>query len=77
MQWCDARVDALERAALTSPERAVRKRLYARIGRIVAADVPILYLFNADYVYAYRKRLHGFAPNAFLPTWNAFAWQLH
>ncbi len=76
MQWCDARVDALERAALGSTDQAARKRLYARIGRIVAADVPILYLFNADYVYAYRKRLAGFAPNAFLPTWNAFAWQL-
>jgi peptide/nickel transport system substrate-binding protein len=77
MRWCDSRVDALERAALGSTEQAARKRLYARIGRIVAEDVPILYLFNADYVYAYRKRLGGFAPNAFLPTWNAFAWQLH
>ena len=48
----------------------------ASIASIVARDVPILYLFNADYVYAYRKRLHGFAPNAFLPTWNAFAWRL-
>ncbi len=76
MRWCDRRVDALERAALASIDQAVRKRTYARIGRIVAADVPILYLFNADYVYAYRKRLGGFAPNAFLPTWNAFAWQL-
>jgi peptide/nickel transport system substrate-binding protein len=76
MRWCDARVDALERAALQATEQPARKRLYARIGRIVADDVPILYLFNADYVYAYRKRLRGFAPNAFLPTWNAFAWQL-
>lgn len=76
MRWCDARVDALERLALSSTEQAERKRLYARIGRIVAEDVPILYLFNADYVYAYLKRLHGFAPNAFLPTWNAYAWSL-
>jgi peptide/nickel transport system substrate-binding protein len=76
MHWCDARIAALESAALGSTDQAARKRLYARIGRIVAADVPILYLFNADYVYAYRKRLRGFAPNAFLPTWNAFAWQL-
>jgi peptide/nickel transport system substrate-binding protein len=76
MRWCHSQIDALERAALGSSEQAARKRTYARIGRIVAADVPILYLFNADYVYAYRKRLGGFAPNAFLPTWNAFAWQL-
>jgi peptide/nickel transport system substrate-binding protein len=76
MQWCNARVDALERNALSTTDRRRRRKLYARIGAIVARDVPIVYLFNADYVYAYRKRLRGFAPNAFLPTWNADAWTL-
>jgi peptide/nickel transport system substrate-binding protein len=76
MRWCDGRVDALERLALASSEQAERKRLYARIGGIVADEVPILYLFNAAYVYAYRDRLRGFAPNAFLPTWNAGGWTL-
>ncbi|MGC1381301.1 MAG: peptide ABC transporter substrate-binding protein [Candidatus Baltobacteraceae bacterium] len=76
MRWCDPRVDRLERAALASTDRATRKRLYGRIGRIVAEQVPILYLFNADYVYAYRSRLRGFAPNAFLPTWNAYRWRV-
>jgi peptide/nickel transport system substrate-binding protein len=76
MRWCDRRVDALERAALSSGDQAARKRLYTRIGRIVADRVPVLYLFNADYVYAYRTRLGGFAPNAFLPTWNAADWKL-
>jgi peptide/nickel transport system substrate-binding protein len=76
MRWCNADVDALEAAALASTDREARRALYARIGTIVAADVPIVYLFNADYVYAYRKRLRGFAPNAFLPTWNAHAWSL-
>ena len=46
------------------------------VARIVAEQVPIIYLFNADYVYAYRKRLQGFSPNAFLPTWNAYAWRV-
>jgi peptide/nickel transport system substrate-binding protein len=76
MRWCDPEVDALEQAALSTSDQAVRKRLYSRIGRIVAQQVPILYLFNAEYVYAYRDRLSGFAPNAFLPTWNAYAWRL-
>jgi peptide/nickel transport system substrate-binding protein len=76
MRWCNPDVDDLERRALTTVDRAERKRLYGRIARIVANDVPIVYLFNARYVYAYRTRLHGFAPNAFLPTWNAFAWSL-
>ncbi|HXO17556.1 MAG TPA: peptide ABC transporter substrate-binding protein [Candidatus Dormibacteraeota bacterium] len=76
MRWCDPQVDALERAALSATGESARKALYARIGRIVAQQVPILYLFNADYVYAYRKRLRGFSPNAFLPTWNAYQWRL-
>ncbi len=75
MRWCDPQVERLESAALSAADAGVRKHLYARIGRIVARQVPILYLFNADYVYAYRKRLLGFAPNAFLPTWNADVWK--
>jgi peptide/nickel transport system substrate-binding protein len=76
MRWCDTRVDALEREALASESQARRKALYARIGAIVAKKVPLLYLFNADYIYAYRRRLRGFDPNAFLPTWNAGSWSL-
>jgi peptide/nickel transport system substrate-binding protein len=76
MRWCDPEVDRLERLALASSEQAERKRLYSQIGGIVARQVPILYLFNAAYVYAYRDRLHGFSPNAFLPTWNAGGWTL-
>ncbi|HTU69215.1 MAG TPA: peptide ABC transporter substrate-binding protein [Candidatus Baltobacteraceae bacterium] len=75
MRWCDPRVDALERVALASVSQQQRRRLYGEIARRVAAQVPLLYLFNARYVYAYRDRLHGFAPNAFLPTWNAWAWK--
>ncbi len=76
MRWCDAAVERLESAVLRSVDPGARKRLYSQIGRIVAQQVPILYLFNADYVYAYRKRLLGFAPNAFLPTWNAYQWRI-
>jgi peptide/nickel transport system substrate-binding protein len=75
MRWCDPQVERLESAALAATDRGARKRLYRRIGQIVAREVPILYLFNADYVYAYRRSLRGFAPNAFLPTWNAYGWR--
>jgi len=76
MRYCNAQVDALEKAALRSASIAQRKRLYGSIQRIVAHDVPILYLFNADYIYAYREQLRGFMPNAFLPTWNAAQWRI-
>lgn len=77
MHYCNATVDRLESRALASTSQRERKRLYAQIGALVARDVPIVYLFNADYIYAYRTALGGFSPNAFLPTWNAAAWTIH
>jgi peptide/nickel transport system substrate-binding protein len=74
MRWCDPTVDALERRALAAPSPAERKPLYAQIEARVAAAVPIVYLFNPSYVYAYRPALRGFDPNAFSPTWNAYGW---
>ncbi|HET9097375.1 MAG TPA: peptide ABC transporter substrate-binding protein [Candidatus Baltobacteraceae bacterium] len=76
MRYCNPQVDALEKAALRSTSSADRKRLYGRIQRLAAHDLPILYLFNADYIYAYRKQMRGFSPNAFLPTWNAAQWAM-
>jgi peptide/nickel transport system substrate-binding protein len=74
MRWCSSAVDVLERRTLATNDESLRRHLYARIERIVAEQVPILFLFNANYVYARSARLHGFEPNAFLPTWNAYAW---
>jgi peptide/nickel transport system substrate-binding protein len=76
MRWCDRGVNALERRAVVAPSRAERRRLYSAIQRRVADQVPIVYLFNPSYSYAYRRTLHGFAPNAFNPTWNAYAWSV-
>jgi len=76
MRYCNARVDELEREALSSTSQPSRKKLYSRIEHAVASDVPIIFLFNARYVYVYRAKLHGFGPNAFLPTWDAAAWSI-
>jgi peptide/nickel transport system substrate-binding protein len=76
MRWCDPQVDALERRALVAPSRDERRRLYAQIERRVAAAVPIVYLFNPSYSYAYRPALTGFFPNAFNPTWDAYRWRI-
>jgi peptide/nickel transport system substrate-binding protein len=76
MRWCDPQVDALERRALVAPSQADRTSLYSAIEHRVAAAVPIVYLFDPSYIYAYRTALRGFAPNAFNPTWNAADWRL-
>jgi peptide/nickel transport system substrate-binding protein len=76
MRYCDPVVAALEARGASVPDRSQRLRAYAAIDRIVARDVPIIYLFNPTYIYAYDRRLRGFAPNAFVPTWNAYAWRI-
>ncbi|HEV2738983.1 MAG TPA: peptide ABC transporter substrate-binding protein [Candidatus Elarobacter sp.] len=76
MRWCGRDVDALERRALVAPSRDERRTLYAQIQRRVADAVPIVYLFNPSYSYAYRTALGGYYPNAFNPTWNAYRWTL-
>ncbi|TAM74784.1 peptide ABC transporter substrate-binding protein [bacterium] len=75
MRYCNRRVDALERDALSTYDQVARKRDYERIQEIVAHDVPVIYLFNPTYVYAYRDRLRNFAPSGFSPTWNAWRWE--
>ena len=75
-RWCDPHVDALEQEALINVSAVRRKAIYAQIERAVADAVPIIYLFDPSYVYAYDKRLAGFAPSAFSPTWNAAGWRL-
>ncbi len=77
MRYCDPQVDRWERAALETTSRDERRALYRRIEEKVAQDVPILYLFDPTYIYAYRRGLRCFAPNAFTPTWNAWRWALH
>jgi ABC-type transport system substrate-binding protein len=76
MRYCNRDVERLERKAVAEPHESERRDAYLAIDRIVARDVPIVYLFNAGYVYAYNTRLHGFAPNSFSPTWNAYNWSL-
>jgi peptide/nickel transport system substrate-binding protein len=76
MRWCDKEADALEKRAVVAPSRAERARLYSQIERRVADQVPVVYLFNPSYSYAYRTALRGFYPNAFSPTWDAYRWSL-
>jgi len=76
MRWCDPALDALERQALVAQSRPLRAALYSRIERRVADAVPIVFLFNPSYSYAYRDALRNFWPNAFNPTWNAAAWEI-
>jgi peptide/nickel transport system substrate-binding protein len=76
MRYCDTEVDRLEAAAVAESDQEERRAAYRRVDEIIARDVPIIYLFNPSYIYAYRTRLKGFSPNAFSSTWNAYGWNV-
>ncbi len=72
--FCDARLDALEARALGALGERARRASYVAIQRALAAQVPYDFLYAPRYGFAVRSRLHGFAPTAFSPTWNAYDW---
>jgi ABC-type transport system substrate-binding protein len=69
-------MDAAQRAGLSSFDRAVRKRAYARSQELLARDVPIVFVFWPKDTNAFAPRLHGFAPSPVTPSWNAQDWEL-
>jgi peptide/nickel transport system substrate-binding protein len=57
------RVDALIEKAQTELDQDARKREYAEIQRILANDLPYVYLWYFDNVMVYSKRVHGLELN--------------
>ncbi len=72
--YCDAQVDALEEQALGSDDRHARRAAYVAIQRALAAHVPYDFLYAPRYGFAVQRRVVGFRPTAFSPTWNAYEW---
>ena len=75
-RYCNRDMDAAQRAGLSSFDRAVRKRAYARSQELLARDVPIVFVFWPKDTNAFAPRLHGFAPSPVTPSWNAQDWEL-
>ena len=68
----EARIDQLELAQASEASRAQRKKLLDEMQEIVAAQEPIIYLVNPDYLYALSPRIHGARPGISPPQllWN-------
>ena len=68
----EARIDQLELAQASEGSRTQRKKLMDEMQEIVAAQEPIIYLVNPDYLYALSLRIHGAKPGIAPPQllWN-------
>lgn len=75
-RYCRPEVDRLDSDALRTFDRKRRLADYAAVQRVVAADLPMIVLWEADELDAYTKRLHGFSSSYQSPFWNVAAWSL-
>jgi peptide/nickel transport system substrate-binding protein len=74
-RYCNPKVDALERIALASSDRAVRKKAYDGIQALLAADVPTIIAWYDRRVSIVNTDVKGWAPaSAVSSFWNSYDW---
>ena len=74
--YSNDRLDALLGAARRLGRTDLRARVYADVGRLLLDEVPNLWLWLADTVYAVQRNVTGFQPHTNYETmfWNGYAW---
>ncbi|SDU59492.1 ABC transporter substrate-binding protein [Jiangella alkaliphila] len=76
--WCNEEFDALMLEANSTVDEAARYELFQQAARIENAEVPMIYLYNPNTIWAYTDRLTGFEPigDQTNPFWNVQEWSL-
>jgi peptide/nickel transport system substrate-binding protein len=74
--WCDPKVDAAEKDALSTFDRARRKVDYVIVQREIAENVPMIFLFAQRRADVYSVYFSGFAPAPTFAYWNAWQWRM-
>ena len=75
--FCSPALDAAEKAALSTYDRAARKALYAREQQILAAQLPIIVLWYQRQLDAINSDFRNYRPaHAVTPFWNTWEWSI-
>lgn len=76
--WCNEEFDQLMLEANATVDEAARYDLFQQAARIENAEVPMIYLYNPDTIWAYSDRIQGFEPmgDQTNPFWNVQEWSL-
>ena len=61
-KYCNDKVEALLNEARQATDTAVRKAKYDEAGKILAADLPIIYLYHQTWLWAMSSKVSGFKP---------------
>jgi peptide/nickel transport system substrate-binding protein len=73
-RYCSPAMDALQRQALSTFDRAARKADYAKIERMLLDDAPGAFLYYQPERYVRTPQLLNFDPNGISAGWNAQDW---
>ena len=73
-RYCSPEMDALQKQALSTFDRGVRKAVYAKIESLILRDAPGAFLYYQAQRYAHVPELQNFAPNGISEGWNAQDW---
>ncbi len=76
-KFCDHALDRQERIALTSNDRAERKKAYDAIQSILADRVPAIITWYVRRISVYNTDLKNYRPaHAVTTFWNSYDWQI-
>ncbi len=74
--YCNPRLDAVEKDALTHFDRARRKKDYAVTQALLVQEAPAAFQYYQRIRYALTTNLQNFTPNGVSEGWNAYEWNL-
>ncbi|MGH9339141.1 MAG: ABC transporter substrate-binding protein [Acidobacteriota bacterium] len=74
-EW-ERRIDSLMRQQMTSLDQEQRRRIYREVQHIMAEQLPIIPLVNADVFIAHKSRLKSLHPTHLFPQGLANVWEL-
>jgi len=75
-RYCTPEMQREQEAALTSYDRAGRRRAYFRIEELLARDNPAVFLWWQRQQEPISVDFKGFAPNPTVESWNAWQWSI-
>jgi len=73
-RYCSPEMDAAQRLALSTFDRATRARAYATIESLLLRDAPAAFLYYRRTPYAHVPELQNFTPDGITEGWNAQEW---
>lgn len=75
-RYSNPKLDSLYAEGRATSDLAQRKKAYTEVARILNEDLPTIFLWSPNSIYAFNKRLVGFKPPSYIDNqlWNAEDW---